>query len=338
MDRFSINVFSNEWFEFHQDKLLFLVNDIPFISTLVRQKLNIDTNNKITKLVPNGWHYIISGDDYAFKCYSNNTLALAMKVNFEYIWKTLHFWDMSIANNISPKLNFGFDTLTAYQNVGTGGGIEFYNSDTTGGSSITYIRGNASINADSIQYYIGLWSASTVDRYWIVIHPYYQSTTSSIGSSSTITSASQYFYPSNGDSSDAGAGYGLGACLYQGAGAITTSGSWGTSNWGSNVWTRFSDSGNDISMSTMIGRRNTQYESIPLNATGLAAINKNGNTHIYLGLNKIVDNTTITWQGNQIYEKMTIYTEAQAGTSNDPYLFITYTPVSTARKQRFYIH
>jgi hypothetical protein len=66
------------------------------------------------------------------------------------------------------------------------------------------------------------------------------------------------------------------------------------------------------------------YNAFTLNAAGLAAINKTGYTKLCLRTAHDLDNTEVT--GN-VYSYITVKASDQAGTSNDPYLEITYAEV-----------
>ena len=333
LNRHNVKVFSKEWFELHQNLFLGMLNS-KVIGELFRSLLNIDTSNRIVKVSPNSFHWLNEDLTISAKCYSSEFIVKGLINNFSVVFNLMHEWDKlakwseRFFGQKYLKYDFGFSTLTAYQFAGSGGALEFYSADTNG-NTFAYIRTpNASPSADSGGQYIGVWaSTTTVNNYWIICHPYYKCDTSSIGSTGTVTSASLNFYPSAGDSASV-AGYAHSACVYSGAG----SGGQGSSQWVNNTWTRYSDSGTDISMTTMIGRKGTQYEIISLNATGLTALSKTGYSHVYLGINKLVDNTGFTWQGTSQYDKMTINTETAVGTANDPYLSVTYTPGASTNR------
>ena len=111
-------VFDKAWFERHQLKLLKLANS-PLVGRSFRRLIGVDEDIDlpVVLLTPNSRHYYvgetesgpllrarISADDWR--------LSTHIAYNFAPLWKTLHNWDMVVANPLIPALNAGFDTFS----------------------------------------------------------------------------------------------------------------------------------------------------------------------------------------------------------------------------------
>src|ERR1051325_3574255 len=145
--------FSKEWFKRHQKVLLILLN-WPVVKYWFRWVMRIHswdcpTSEKIAEIGPNYFVYAqviehVSCERFAklsfknrkphckIKCKGNHPIltrtadfrshpkfAKRLYYAFRPVWWAMHIWDLA-ADRFIPRLSFGFDTLTAFPDAGTG--------------------------------------------------------------------------------------------------------------------------------------------------------------------------------------------------------------------------
>ena len=121
-----IQVFGEEWFERHQDRLLFFLNEAPF-RRMSRKLLRIHPRDcpvgtEITRIGPNRFSY---GDSVKqadggriwtrttdFRTHAKFSKRLFFGLHP--LWRGMHMWDSLLAERLSPALDLGFNTLTQY--------------------------------------------------------------------------------------------------------------------------------------------------------------------------------------------------------------------------------
>jgi hypothetical protein len=110
-------LWSNEWFECWQVFLLIAVNS-PFkgLREEIRNRLGIilDRNILVNRLLRNSFRIKTGENEYQETFYGKPIFAIALKKEFNWLWQTIHRFDMSFANKFAPRFNLGFDTLTKY--------------------------------------------------------------------------------------------------------------------------------------------------------------------------------------------------------------------------------
>ena len=211
-----MQVFSEEWFERHQDTLLSVLNDRPFrrwsrwLLRISRHDCPIGTD--ITQLGPNRFSYgdrrVVEGGRVSllrttdFRC--NDKFSRRLYHGLHPLWRTMHAWDAMLANRLAPALNLGFDTLTAYPSypvtntcdgvVGQDGGLSTWHNIriTPGNVALT------SFGSNNLGGYGEPWIWTT-DPYSPVSFtsftvPLYLFDTSSLGAGSTILGAVESLY------------------------------------------------------------------------------------------------------------------------------------------------
>jgi len=102
--------FNKEWFEKHQNKLLWLLRFKTF-----RTILRIDSDLPIVQILPNAYTVYLRHDkdrvhlqtDFRTHCKYSKRLYYA----FRPLWWMMHGWDL-VVDALIPKLSFGFSTLT----------------------------------------------------------------------------------------------------------------------------------------------------------------------------------------------------------------------------------
>src|SRR3989344_2164362 len=194
-------------------------------------------------------------------------------------------------------------TLSAV--TGAGDGRTWYSAATWTGAhdhdgssaSVNYTAGDNDVRADK--------AGGTYN----LTRGYFPFDTSAIPDNATITSATLKFYPLAFGNESA-----LDLYLVESTQAATSSlSNTDHDNVGTTTWSGMFD-GNDLTLNT--------YESLPLNATGIATISKTGWAKIVMLVKNDFDNTAAN-ETSVTY--VAIATSEQSGTSADPYLEITYT-------------
>jgi len=223
------------------------------------------------------------------------------------LWYLLHFWDWSTA--VQPKLNVGFDTLTAYPVPGT----------TVSGRMYTYTKATWALthdatDSDGSDYdttnaqscYIKKTGTDT----WQINRAMYLFTTN-IGAEQTISSAvfSNYAYTDSGDTLSET----LHLCSCSPASDTVIANAdfdqFGTTSFGTQVQSTWN--------------LNT-YNDITLNASGISALSKTGISKLGLRYGGDITNTAPSSDGTSY---INTYFSGETGTSKDPKLVVTYTTV-----------
>ncbi len=122
-------VFSKEWFERHQGKLLWLLNHWLtrrwFRWVLRIRRHDIGYDKEIVELFPHAYTVFIRelGDgrcELATDFRTHPKYAKRLYYAFKPVWWMAHFWDWLIADRLyNQQLSFGFTTLTLYPSAGS---------------------------------------------------------------------------------------------------------------------------------------------------------------------------------------------------------------------------
>lgn len=315
-----MQVFSKEWFEYRQAKLLWLVN-----TRLGRRLLRIHGNrssvgkNKITKITPNS----ISWDDKT-EFRTHDKFAKRLYYGLKPLWFVLHGWDTLLGN----KWSFGFDTLTQYP--GSSGANNPVDGR-TGRSGVDESRtviissaGNDTSYTDTANYLTQLTGSATTNQYSAAYLSIYLFDTSAIGDSDTV-SAAVFSLWGAGKQSTLGSPDLHAASTGSGPAASTSltntdyDNAAGQTSYGSISYASF-----DATDST--------YSDITLNGSGIAAVSKTGNTKISAQLSWFYNATGLTWSSGANSRFYAYYSD-ETGTSKDPKLVVTYgAPVANTHK------
>lgn len=160
-----IQVFSKEWFEYHQARLLWLANtkwgrDLLGITEGEIRPLK---DERIVKITPNSIHTNIGEDRYIGACNMKNKYAINIASRLKWVWKAMHWFDMNIANPLVPQMNLGFDTFTGSPGSNSGNGTSDAFLRLSGLSPDTWANFRAATTANSINDYssVILWALST---------------------------------------------------------------------------------------------------------------------------------------------------------------------------------
>jgi hypothetical protein len=114
------NLFSQDWFRMWQWFLLIAINfPIKGVREEIRYRLGITIDRQIIidRLLKNSFRIKTDKNQFQEVFYGKNVFALSVYRELMWLWKIIHKWDINFANNVAPKLNLGFDTLTAYSDA-----------------------------------------------------------------------------------------------------------------------------------------------------------------------------------------------------------------------------
>ncbi len=117
-------VFSAEWFERHQGKLLWLLNHWLtkrwFRWVLCIRKCDIGYALPVVELFPHAYTVALGCNEFATDFRTHRKFAKRLYHAFTPLWLTMHAWDFAIADWLVPKTSFGFSTFTFYPDASTG--------------------------------------------------------------------------------------------------------------------------------------------------------------------------------------------------------------------------
>lgn len=122
-------VFDKKWFEKHQSKLLWLVNN-----KWGRKILNVKdapknaSSKRIIKIVPNAVFWKTKKkDQFVAEFRSTNEFAIRLRKAFYPLWYLAHTWDTLVAEPFFPKLDLDFNTLEVNPDTGGSGNFDVSN-------------------------------------------------------------------------------------------------------------------------------------------------------------------------------------------------------------------
>lgn len=312
--------FNSGWFEQHQRKLLWLVNH-PLLSYWFRWILRIHGDRssvgrqQIVQITPNAIFWLLPNGAKRAEIRTHAKFGKRLYHAFRPLWWAMHFFDWLLLDRWMPEWSFGFATLTAYPQAGSGGG-----NTTVDGTVYTFLQPNwdsarTATSGNAVDatgatgsVYVGSFSGSYgCTRYFATLD------TSSLGSGATISAATFSLYITYYNS-PAGA-----AAINLVASTQASNNSLSTADFDAYGSTTFAQRNYDA---TSTG----QYRSWTLNSSGLAAISKTGVSKFALRDNDY--DVGGTDPGANEYE-INFYMADRTGTSEDPKLDVTYSTVTT---------
>lgn len=323
--------FGHDWFEKYQSILLILLN-FPILKLWSRWILRIHKDLKyserICKIDPTRYFVRLSKNQFRLDARTHPKFSKRIYFAFRYWWWILHYIDEALSwLKFNPEFSFGFATLTAYPAEGANSPIDGqvgagnYTDRTF--DQLMALNGGYYSNTGGYGIPTGvaqsMIQASSVSNTFYFCYRYIALfDTSSITNSNNIDSANFSIHL------DYAGGTGLSeTTMYV---CPTNPGS--TSTLANSDYQTFSrtDLGNKSSANFTANART----AIALNATGLSSISKTGITK--LGLMSGFDfaqSFTGTWTSSRIYGIVTLYQSDQTGTTQDPYLSVTYSAAIT---------
>lgn len=318
-----MQVFSPEWFEHHQAKLLWLCNHWLtrrwFKWILCIRKYDIGYARRIMELGPH-FYTVLAGESQLTSDFRTHPkFAKRIYYAFRPLWFTLHFWDWLLADRWVPRLSFGFATLTVYPDPSSGattvdGRVAREGVDET----FATIRAGAGTfqGQAATPQAIRLTGSTTANQFQICGRFICLFDTSPLGAGATLASATLSLYgvntPSNGlGDSD------MHICASSPAAdnALVTSdyGQLQNTSFGSFVWASFTVSA---------------YNDIGLNASGLSNVSLTGISKFGAQLAWDINASFTGVWASAASTFLSFASADAAGTANDPKLVVTYNTLS----------
>lgn len=330
-----MQVFSDAWFKKHQKRLLKLAKSRigRIIFRISKDDLSFD--KEIVKISPRSFHWIDKIDENGIHlCVDirpHHKFAKRLFYTFKPFWYVLHFidWVCSFSPFPQLRLNFGFDTLTAYPVAGANSPVDgWVVHDSFFGDTFANIRGGAGIDSNvtdanfriaDITAYEDLFGPGD---WFEIIRSIFLFDTNEVISGSTINSATFSVY---------------GLAKDNGVGDLDLSliGSTPASNddlvnadYSQLGSTRYASDISYASYST------SGYNDFTLNATGRSNIVAEGITKLGVRIANDLDNSEPTWADFFAASSFSAYYADETGISKDPKLVVNYTlPIGFHREE-----
>jgi len=305
------------FFAKHQKSILRLAN-----TNIGRGILCIDKNlPKIQAILPHALFWEEKGK-YHFDIRTHEKYGKRIFYGFYPLWKTCHFLDMNLINKVQPKWNLGFDNFPSqpyYPDAGTGGATidGWVSRQNAINENFATIRAGAGdmVESSDTEQTIRLLATTTNDQYESLKR--FASTFDAriIPDDATIDSVVYSVY---GSSKNDGLGTPeIDVVAYTGAAATLAASDYanfGTTVFASKTYADYSTIG---------------YNDFTLDASGIANLSKSEISKYGLRLNWDTDNSFGgTWSSglNSLFQ---FFAADETGTSKDPKITGTYTPVAT---------
>lgn len=317
--------FDAHWFARHQRTLLWLLN-APLLCVWFRWVLCVSYRGRISEIQP---HAISYGDRLVFdkqwrplwqrttEFRTHPKYAKRIYFAFRPLWWVLHYWDELVADQWMPQFSFGFDTLTAYPSAGSVSPVD--GNVSRGGVNETFstIRAGSGNSFTNTPTTVEAWlrGSSTTNQFDYLFRGIMCFDTSSLGASAVISAAVFSGYGSSKTS-------GLGSDNIHVCGATPAAfDTLANSDFGQVGSTSFAN----IAFASF----NTgAYNDFTLNSSGQTHINKTGITALGWRLGWDLNNSFGGTWGSFTSTYMYVRSADQTGTSEDPYLTVTYTVVN----------
>lgn len=325
-------VFNQQWFTRWQKPLLWLLNT-PVVRTWFRRILRINGERssvgkeRITRIEPHAIHWQGSIEFRTHWKFSKR-----IYFAFKYVWWTLHAWDYCInLLRFSPKLNFGFDVLTVYPDIGSGvTTVDGYVLQTyavgsgVGWATIIALADGTDVSLSvAVDTAMQIRSDTTSPNWRQLLKSFFHFDTSSIPDTNNISLGTLSLA---GDAKADNASITPDINIY---GSTTAS--------DNNLVIGDFDQAGSTAFSTAIAYANLTtggtYADFVLNASGLANISKTGVSK-FSGRNANYDAaaTAPTHPGSALLSYWNINMADQAGTTSDPKLVVTHAAAAVANQ------
>ena len=318
-----MQVFSPEWFEHHQSRLLWLLQ-APLLGRVMRRMLairphDVGWDRPIVELLPHA--YTVANPDGTFTTDFRTHEKYGKRLYYQLLplWTMLHAWDMVVANPLVPALNVGFDTLTSYPDpdpeISTCDGTAI--RDIGGESWASLVGGSGSFSdsaSGAADAFVQFYGGPTSNTYRALYRSFFLFNTASLTAAASISDATLSLY-------GVGSADGL-VCspdidIYAASPASDTTIAGGDfANVGATSYT-----GSPIPYSSWGG---VGYHAFAFNATGRAAVNKTGISKFSArNANYDVAAVAPAWVSNGQVILSGAFAD-QTGSANDPKLEVTF--------------
>ena len=111
------NYFNQEWFEEHQETLIWLLNHWLlkyWFRWILRIHKDCKFSEYIDEIKPNTYRIKLSEDTYQSDFRTHQKFSKRIYYAFRPYWYLLHSLDFIVQKTVAPEFSFGFDTLTVY--------------------------------------------------------------------------------------------------------------------------------------------------------------------------------------------------------------------------------
>jgi hypothetical protein len=323
-----MQVFSKDWFEKHQKKLVWFANTWFGRKVLkINKHLSSVGNRKIVCVYPSaiGWELKRSRRKiyYQQEFKTNNKYAENLYEAFKPFWWMLHFLDWLFIDRMIPKLSFGFDSLTFYPAAGANSPLDgfVYQQGAYINYSLIHNESGGGHDEVGIQLYVRLTTNSVPSQFYDLNRAITLFDTSSLPNDATISEGTWSFTTRNGKQNGLGEpSYHLCAVAPNSTSSLANSdyGTFGSTSFGS------------ISYANIPAYNNRA--GITLNASGIAAISLTGITKFGFRDSWDINNSfTGTW-ASSTNTGFTFFA-ADESQALGPSLLVTYTPAFTTYTQ-----
>lgn len=316
-------VFDKKWFERHQSKLCWLLNNKVtkrwFRYLLRITKHDIGYKKPIIQILPNCYTVYNSKYKKGIKVTTDfrthDKYSKRLYYAFQPLWWALHAWDWLVADRFIPRLSFGFATLTVYPDANPetttfDGYIQRDGVNETFGT----IRGGAGTSWDDASasgQFTRLDSTSTSNQYQVLLRTIFLFDTSSLTTKATITAATLSLEGSTKQN-------GLGSPELHIAGATTVS------NTTFNAADFAAVSRTSFASVSYASYNTSGYNNFALNGSGVANVSKTGISKFSAQSDWDINNSfTGAWVSFEISSLSGRFADT-SGTTSDPKLVVEY--------------
>jgi hypothetical protein len=317
--------FGRPFFKKHQRALLWLSN-APLVRRWFRRVLRINGDRSavgdraITRIEPHAITWALTRNVMQTEFRTHPKFARRLYYAFRPLWWAMHAWDSVVADRFVPKLSFGFATLTAYPDPGTGGptGSATVERSTTA-ESIATIRAGAGTyvsSTDNPNNIAGFQTAvASSPNLRALDRGHFTFTTSGLGASVDISAAVLSIYGAG--KNDDGTPVTPDINIYDATPAANF-------NFVTTDYGQFGSTAQCDTPITYSGWSTSGYNDFTLNATGRGNVSKTGVTKFGTrNANYDVANVAPTYSSNTGHF-LQAYLAQETGTSKDPKLVVTY--------------
>lgn len=303
-------MFDKKWFLKNQKLIRWFAN-----TNYGRGVLGHDLD-KVDLILPNAVFQKL-GNKYKAEFRTHNKYSKRLFYTYKPVWKAFHWFDMNMANVYVPKLNLGFDTLTAYPAAGTNAPIDgrvLRGSVNETFSTIRAGAGTGTADSDASAAFARLEASATTDQYGGLVRSILCFDTSSLGDTATISAAVFSLKGSAKNNALGATSIDIVASTPASTSSLTNSdyGQLGTTVFASIAYASYSTSA---------------YNDFTLDANGRANIDKTTSNNTKFGGRVAWDTSNSfggTWASSARSGFDGNYADA-TGTSTDPKLVVTYT-------------
>lgn len=326
-------VFSTKWFEKHQQKLLWLLNN-SYTKRWFRYCLRIRQHDckldvPINRILPNSFSYgaRIIGDkiEVTTDFRTHDKYSKRLYYAFKPLWYILHIIDWVAFDRYEEltKLSFGFSTLTQYPwSIGTDNPVNERVARVGISETWSVIIAGAGNNASSIDEtnFCFMRCSNGVNTFDFVGRSIFCFDTSALTSGATISATVMSLYGSSkSDAFTTPAAPNLD--IYTSTPAATNATAVGDYN---QIGTT-SQTGSPISYASF---STTAYNDFTFDATGRGNVSKTGISKFGArNANHDVANSSPTWNSGNPGAGLTGFYAMKTGTTNDPKLVVTYSVI-----------